>query len=438
VQCLWGVFMLAIIGVRVYAIYASSMLQMKEGNLMFKKCSIIVMLAVTVVITSGWFGCSKKNPTEETPSTQAPVAPVLASPTNGAIGIATNPTLLWSASSGGATSYTLQVSADSLFGSFIYNQSGLTGFSQALNGLDTVTVYYWRVSATNSYGASGWSSVWQFTTATGPGTGITWVSIPAGNFTMGSLPTDPHANTDEQPQHTVYLDAYQIGKYEVTNSQYKAFMDVGGYTNSAYWTTDGWTWRTNNNITEPYYWTSGSYNSGSAFPNHPVNGVSWYEAVAFCQWAGGYLPTEAPPTTGPGVLPGSTENATVVVLISIPLPTVPRWSFFLPEPAITVFTTWPGMFGSGLTTGMEARIIAILAQIPIPPDRPRVRPGSGAAAATPAPTTNAAAALSSATPTPRTAGMPTLVSVSQSKILTEKESRASLPGLSSTPHLLPI
>ncbi|MBI4727614.1 SUMF1/EgtB/PvdO family nonheme iron enzyme [candidate division TA06 bacterium] len=122
---------------------------------------------------------------------------------------------------------------------------------------------------------------------------IEWISIPAGNFKMGSLPGDPYAQTDELPQHTVYLDAFQISKYEITNGQYKVFLDAGGYSNSAYWTADGWNWRTTNSITEPYWWSTGNYNSGTAFPNHPVMGVSWYEAYAFCNWAGGSLPTEA-------------------------------------------------------------------------------------------------------------------------------------------------
>ena len=52
------------------------------------------------------------------------------------------------------------------------------------------------------------------TTAAGGTVSITWISIPAGNFTMGSLNTDPYYYTDELPQHTVYLDAYQISKYE--------------------------------------------------------------------------------------------------------------------------------------------------------------------------------------------------------------------------------
>ena len=122
---------------------------------------------------------------------------------------------------------------------------------------------------------------------------IAMISIPAGNFKMGSLPTDPYLVGDEIPQHLVYLDAYQISKYEITNAQYKAFMDAGGYINSAYWTTEGWEWRSTIGITEPLYWSIGSYNSGTAFPNHPVVGVNWYEAYAFCNWAGGQLPTEA-------------------------------------------------------------------------------------------------------------------------------------------------
>lgn len=122
---------------------------------------------------------------------------------------------------------------------------------------------------------------------------IEWISIPAGNFKMGSLPGDPYAFTDEQPQHLVYLNAYQISRYEITNSQYQIFINSGGYSDSTYWTSLGWGWRKYYNITEPLFWSSGQYNSGPSYPNHPVVGVSWYEAYAFSKWAGGNLPTEA-------------------------------------------------------------------------------------------------------------------------------------------------
>ena len=220
-----------------------------------------------------------------------PTIPALSLPANGATGISTYPSLSWNASSG-ATNYTLQVSTSNTFGSFVYNQSGLTSANRVINGLSYSNTYYWRVNATNSYGVSGWSNVWSFSTGVFPIT-IDWISIPVGNFTMGSDTSDPGCYNHETPKHTVYLDAFQISKYEITNAQYKSFIDYGGYNNSAYWTTEGWSWRTSNNITEPYYWSSGQYNSGPSFPNHPVVGVSWYEAYAFCMWAGSNLPTEA-------------------------------------------------------------------------------------------------------------------------------------------------
>jgi uncharacterized protein (TIGR02145 family) len=94
----------------------------------------------------------------------APVIPTLLSPANNATNIAISPTLSWSASSG-ALSNTLQVSTSNSFTSFIYNQNGLTGTSQLVSGLSSLTLYYWRVSATNKYGTSSYSTVWNFTTS---------------------------------------------------------------------------------------------------------------------------------------------------------------------------------------------------------------------------------------------------------------------------------
>lgn len=251
---------------------------------------LLVVFALIAITELGVLGCSKKDPVS---SNTIPNAPILQTPINGAINVnseysPTRPILSWYVSNG-ATSYTLQVSIDSLFSNFIYNKSDLTSNSQTVGGLADSTVYYWRVNAKNNYGTSGWSSRWSFTT----GGCVEWVTIPAGNFKMGSLPTDPYAQTNEQPQHTIYLDAYQISKYEVTNSQYADFINNGGYTNSIYWTSEGWTWLTTNNIIEPYYWSSGEFNSGLYFPKYPVVGISWYEADAYCRWLGVKLPSEA-------------------------------------------------------------------------------------------------------------------------------------------------
>lgn len=127
---------------------------------------------------------------------------------------------------------------------------------------------------------------------------IEWLLIPAGNFIMGSTALDSATwisagVADEMPQRTVYLDAFSISKYPVTNYQYQAFIDGGGYSDSSHWSAAGWNWRVSNNITAPLYWDSGQNNSGPRYPNYPVVGVSWYEADAFCRWVGGRLPTEA-------------------------------------------------------------------------------------------------------------------------------------------------
>ena len=94
------------------------------------------------------------------------------------------------------------------------------------------------------------------------------VLIPAGEFQMGDSFSEGDSN--ELPVHPVYVDAFYIDRYEVTNAMYSVFMDATGY-------------RT------PNYWDDSKFNA----PDHPVVGVSWYDAVAYCEWAGKRLPTEA-------------------------------------------------------------------------------------------------------------------------------------------------
>lgn len=90
------------------------------------------------------------------------------------------------------------------------------------------------------------------------------VLIPAGEFLMG----DDYFG--DAKVHPVSLDAFYIDKYEVTNAQYKKFMDAKGHE-------------------APAFWNDSNYNA----PNQPVVGVTWEDAKAYAEWAGKRLPTEA-------------------------------------------------------------------------------------------------------------------------------------------------
>ena len=109
------------------------------------------------------------------------------------------------------------------------------------------------------------------------------VLIPAGDFQMGN--NDSQAEDHEKPVHTVYVDAFYIDKYEVTNAQFKAFVDANPQ------------WQ-KGNIPDKYHdggylklWNGNNYPSGMG--SDPVVGVSWYAAMAYAQWVGKRLPTES-------------------------------------------------------------------------------------------------------------------------------------------------
>jgi serine/threonine-protein kinase len=101
--------------------------------------------------------------------------------------------------------------------------------------------------------------------------GMEMVYVPEGTFTMGSKNNDAEADSDEKPEREVYLDAYWIDKYEVSNAQYALCVAA-------------------NKCTEPD--PPNKYNN-YYYSNHPVVNVDWNQASAYCEWAGGRLPTEA-------------------------------------------------------------------------------------------------------------------------------------------------
>lgn len=117
-----------------------------------------------------------------------------------------------------------------------------------------------------------------------PVDGKQMVLIPAGEFIMGTDKTDPD-NTqqkigtvkplylDQHPERKVTLDAYYIDRYEVTNKEFKQFMDDTKYPDP------------------PGNWVGGTFPEGRG--DHPVTSIIWQEALAYALWAKKSLPTEA-------------------------------------------------------------------------------------------------------------------------------------------------
>jgi len=174
-----------------------------------------------------------------------------------------------------------------------WSPSASASHAWASAGVRTVTVTA-RCQAHN--GVSTISAGLQVSVTPSPYTGQ-MILIPAGAFDRGTPDsyTAPH-NADEHPQHSVTLRDFYIGKYEVTRGEFRQFILAGGYSNQSYWSSDGWAWKLSRQRTAPNYWTQDqNWGTGSftQSESHPVVGVSYYEAEAFCNWAGGSLPTEA-------------------------------------------------------------------------------------------------------------------------------------------------
>jgi len=117
-----------------------------------------------------------------------------------------------------------------------------------------------------------------------------WVTIPAGKFLMGCQSRDPNQpNYDkeavdyESPVHVVHLEEFSIARYPVTVAQYRRFVDSDGYQDERWWNEGGFA-----EFCEPLFWEQ-----QLEYPLRPVVGVCWYEAAAYCVWAGVRLPTEA-------------------------------------------------------------------------------------------------------------------------------------------------
>jgi len=127
----------------------------------------------------------------------------------------------------------------------------------------------------------------------------TMVRFPGGTVTLG---TDDRsaAYDNERPAHPVELAPFWIDAHPVTNGEYLAYIEDGGYDRADHWAKEGWAWRQSAQITAPKHWTQTGGVWSERFmdrtdalnPRRPVCHVDYWEADAFATWTGKRLPTE--------------------------------------------------------------------------------------------------------------------------------------------------
>jgi iron(II)-dependent oxidoreductase len=127
------------------------------------------------------------------------------------------------------------------------------------------------------------------------------ILIPGGPFVMGA-DQEPWAYDNERPAHVVEVAPFWIDTFPVTNRQYAAFIDDGGYASPRWWTAEGWEWRQSTGLERPEFWRRDGRQGWTRVrfgwveevpPDEPVQHVCWYEADAYARWAGKRLPAEA-------------------------------------------------------------------------------------------------------------------------------------------------
>lgn len=113
------------------------------------------------------------------------------------------------------------------------------------------------------------------------------VFIPGGKYLIGD-----NTYSNARPIHLVTLKPFFIDIFPVTNADFEEFILEGGYYKEDFWSEEGWDYIQKENIEQPAFWNKTGYKCGIEYPEYPVIGVGYFEALAYSSWSNKRLPSE--------------------------------------------------------------------------------------------------------------------------------------------------